>query len=264
MIYDQFLVNRVAVIGGSSRGLGLGCAQQLAKSGATVVLCARNSNELQKAADKLRKGGSEVFPIIADMSKAEDNTKIIEMTITKYGRIDILINNSGGPQAGNWKEFSEKDWTDAFQSILMYNIRMISLATDSMKGNKWGRIINIASLSTKEPEASLVLSNVFRAGVIAFAKSISKELIKHGITINNLLPGAFKTDRAKELILKSSVATGKSPQEIENENKLKLPLGRYQEPYELGALVAFLCSDNASGITGTTISVDGGISSSLF
>jgi 3-oxoacyl-[acyl-carrier protein] reductase len=132
-----------------------------------------------------------------------------------------------------------------------------------MQKQEWGRIINITSLSVKEPAESLVLSNVFRSGVVAFAKSISKELIKSNITINNLCPGAFKTDRAKELIAKAAADTGRTPAEVEAENKQKLPLGRYQEPNELGAFVAFLCSDIAGGVTGTTIQIDGGISNGL-
>ena len=257
------LYNRVAIIGGASKGLGFGCAYELSKAGAKIVLCARNEITLNAALEKLKNVTTEVLPLAVNMSDADDNRLIIESTLKKFGRIDILVNNSGGPPAGKYSEFSEQDWASAFQSILMYNIRMTTLAIEVMKKNRWGRIINIASLSVKEPSEGLVLSNVFRAGVIAFAKSISKELIKNNITINNVCPGAFKTDRAIELIKKAADLAGKSPEEILNENQARLPLGRYQEPEELGAFVRFLCSEQASGITGTTMSIDGGISNSL-
>jgi len=263
MIFNKFLRNKVAIIGGGSKGLGFGCAQELAKAGANIVLCARTEKNLNEAAKLIIELNTEVLALAVDMSNAEDNIVIIDKVKERFGRIDILVNNSGGPPAGKFNDFTEIDWSNAFQSVLMYNIRMTKFAVEMMKKNNWGRIINIASLSVKEPAESLALSNVFRAGVIAFSKSISKELIKYNITINNLCPGAFKTDRAKELIFKSAELSGKTPEEVENENLAKLPLGRYQEPEELGAFVTFLCSEMAAGITGTTINVDGGISNCL-
>lgn len=261
---NKFLADKIAVVGGGSKGLGFGCARELVKAGAKVVLCARNAEALEKAKLELVNLGGECQTIVADLGIVDDNHRIVENTILSYGKIDILINNSGGPRFGTYSNFSDIDWFNAFQNILMYNIRMTSLVAEEMKKNGWGRIINIASLSVKEPVESLVLSNVFRAGVVAFAKSISKELLKTNITVNCILPGAFKTDRATALILQSAQATGRSPDDIESENISRLPLGRYQEPGELGALVAFLCSDAASGITGSTISIDGGISNCLF
>lgn len=255
--------NRVAIIGGASKGLGFGCAYELAKAGADIVMCARNEEVLTESANKIKALGVKVLAISGDMGTAETNQVIIDKTLSQFGKIDILVNNSGGPSAGKYTDFKEEDWIEAFQSILMYNIRMTGMAAEYMKKNSWGRIINITSLSVKEPAETLILSNVFRAGVVAFAKSISKDLIKHNITINNLCPGAFKTDRAEQLIRSAAEASGKSIAEIEKTNQEKLPLGRYQNPAELGAFVNFLCSDMASGITGTTIAVDGGISNSL-
>lgn len=257
------LKGRVAIVGGSSKGLGKGCAISLAKSGVNIVLCARNQDKLEETAKEIRALGVQVLPLCVDMSSHSDNEMIIKETLREFNRIDILVNNSGGPRAGNFKDFTEEDWGVAFQSVLMYAIRMTTLALPHMQKNKWGRIINIASLSVKEPSETLVLSNVFRAGLLGFSKSITKELIKSNITINTLCPGAFKTDRATELIKKAATDSGKTPQQVEEENMKKLPLGRYQTPEELGAFAAFLCSDIAGGITGTTIQVDGGISNSL-
>ncbi len=263
MIFNKFLQNRIAVIGGSSKGLGFGCATELAKVGANIVLCARNESTLYESAKKIEALGVEVLALVVDMSKPADNFRIIQATKEKFGRLDILINNSGGPPPGKFNDFTDQNWEDAFQSTLMYNIRMTREAVKLMKENNWGRIINIASLSVKEPAETLVLSNVFRAGILGFSKSISKELIKSNITINTLCPGAFKTDRTVQLINKVVADTGHSFDEIERENVLKLPLGRYQNPEELGAFATFLCSENARGITGTTIQIDGGISNGI-
>jgi 3-oxoacyl-[acyl-carrier protein] reductase len=254
---------RVAIIGGASKGLGKGCAESLAKAGIDIVICARNKEKVEESASEIRSFGVNVFPLAVDMSSAADNELIVQETLKKFGRVDILVNNSGGPPAGNFKEFSDEDWMNAFHSVLMYAIRMTKLTLPHMQKNSWGRIINIASLSVKEPAETLVLSNVFRSGLVAFSKSISKELIKSNITINTLCPGAFKTDRAKELIQKAAESSGRTPDQVEQENMQKLPLGRYQTPEELGAFAAFLCSDIAGGITGTTIQVDGGISNCL-
>jgi 3-oxoacyl-[acyl-carrier protein] reductase len=257
------LKGKVAIIGGGSKGLGKGCAVALAQQGVTIVLCARNSEKREETANEIRQHNVEVLPLAVDMGNAEHNNQIVEKAIERFGRIDILVNNSGGPMAGNWKQFGQEDWQQAFQSVLMYVIRMTKLVVPHMQQQGWGRIINITSLSVKEPSETLVLSNVFRAGVVAFAKSISKELIKSNITINNICPGAFKTDRAVELIKKAAESTGKTPEQVETENMSKLPLGRYQTPDELGAFVYYLCSNIAGGITGTTIQIDGGISNSL-
>ena len=262
---DLQLKNKVAIIGGSSKGLGKGCALQLAKEGANVVICARNEDALLKTANEIKqKTSSKILAIQADLSKDFGVEKVINKTLAKFRRIDILVNNSGGPQPGEFMEFTDKDWDKAYESLLLYVVRMCRLVIPHMKKNKWGRIINITSLTVKEPEETLILSNVFRSGVVSLAKSISKDLIKYNITINNLCPGAFKTDRAIELMKNQAKNSKKTIKDIEKENVSKFSLGRYQEPEELGNLVAFLCSELAKGITGTTLQIDGGISKCLF
>lgn len=262
---DFGLKNKIAIIGGSSKGLGRGCALQLAKEDAHVVLCARNKEALVQTADWIRRQtSSSVLAVPADLSKAGGIETVVEQTLKEFGRVDILINNSGGPPPGTCFDFSEGQWRQAFESILLYVIRGIQLVVPQMKKNKWGRIVNITSLSVKEPEAQLVLSNVFRSGVVSLAKSIAADLIKDNITVNNICPGAFKTDRAVQLINNQAKKLQKTPAEIEKEAIAELPLGRYQDPQELGDLVAFLCSEQAAGISGTTIPIDGAISHSLF
>ena len=258
------LKDKVAIIGGSSKGLGRGCATQLAQEGVNVVICSNDKDSLVETSRFIEEFGVKVLPLEVDMSYKEDNEKIVEKTIEKFGKIDILINNSGGPPAGTFFDFDEKDWMRAFNSVLMYVIRLCNLVIPYMKENKWGRIINLTSLTVKEPADSLILSNVFRSGVVSMAKSLSKELIKFNITINNICPGAFKTDRAIELMKEAAKKQNTIIEEIEKNAIKTMPLGRYQRPEELGDLVAFLCSELASGITGTTIQIDGGISRGLF
>lgn len=261
---DLELKNKVVIVGGSSKGLGKGCALQLAKEGVHVVICARNKEILAETADFIKKTtGLNILSIQADLAKKEDIENVVDRTVKEFGSIDILINNSGGPPAGTFFDFSEDQWRQAYEDILLYVVRMLHLVVPHMKKNKWGRIINITSLLVKEPSANLVLSGVFRSGVVSLAKSISSELIKHNITINNICPGAFMTERAKELIKNQAQKMQRSVEDIEKENVSKLPLGRYQDPVELGDLVAFLCSEKAKGISGTTIQIDGTLSRSL-
>ena len=262
---DLKLKDKVAVIGGASKGLGKGCALQLAKEGANVAICARGLDSLNETADFIEKStNSKVLAIQADLSKADDIHRVVDETIKTFGRIDILVNNSGGPPPGNFFDFSDQDWEDSFDLLLLYVIRMCRLVIPYMKTQKWGRIINLTSIVVKEPADNLILSNVFRVGVVSLAKTLSRELIEHNITINNVCPGAFKTDRAVELMRDASKRTNKAIEEIERNSVSNLPLKRFQTPDELGDLVAFLVSDSAKGITGTTIQIDGGIIRSLF
>lgn len=261
---DLGIKNRIAIIGGSSKGLGKGCAISLAKEGINIVLCANDKPSLENTANEIRNLGVDVLPLYVDMSSSKDNELIVKETLKKFGKIDILINNSGGPAPGTFFDFDETQWDKAYNDVLKYVIRMIRMVTPIMMKNKWGRIVNITSLAVKEPTATLILSNVYRSGVVSLAKSVSKDLIKDNITINNICPGAFKTDRAIELMTKVANEKKITIEEVEKNNIQNLPLGRYQTPQELGDLVTFLASENAKGITGTTIQIDGGISNSLF
>lgn len=262
---DVGLKKKVAIIGGSSRGLGRGCAIQLAREGVNVVLCAnRDKASLEETSKHIKDLKVEVLAFQGDMSSKEDNERLVDETIKKFGKVDILINNSGGPPAGTFFDFEEKDWEQAFRGVLLYVIRMCKLTIPYMKKQGWGRIINITSLVVKEPSEGLILSSVFRTGVVSMAKVLSRELIKHNITINSICPGSFQTDRAVELMQREARQKNVSLKEIEKNAVARMPLGRYQQPSELGDLVTFLCSDLACGITGTTIQIDGGVSRSLF
>ena len=255
---DYKIKGKVAIIGGGSKGLGKACAVALAKEGVNVVLCARNNEDLQKAKKDIEIHDVEVLTLSVDMSSEEDNRRIVDETIAKFGRIDILVNNSGGPAPGSFDELSMEDFDEAYNSVLKYNIRMIKQCLPHMEKNSWGRIVNITSISVKEPSPTMVLSNIFRTAVVSFAKSISRELMGKGITINNVCPGYFRTDRITQLMEKEANDENTSVQEYEEQVISSFPHKRFMDPKELGNMVCYLCSSQARSINGTTIQIDGG------
>lgn len=257
--------NRVALIGGGSKGLGKGAAIELAKEGVNLAICSNDATSLKEVTKYIQSiSDVEVFPVFADLSNVKGiKGDVVDKVIEKFGKIDILVVNSGGPKPGTFFEITEEEWSGAYDSVLNYVIELYRLVIPQMKKQKWGRIINCTSLSVKEPADVLLLSNVFRSGVVSLAKSISRELIADSITINNICPGAFKTDRAIEIMTLNAAKKGVSIEEIEKEAVKNIPLGRLQEPDEFGALVAFFASEHARGITGTTMQIDGGISKCL-
>lgn len=260
---DFNIKGRVAIVGGSSKGLGKACAVALAREGVHVVLCARSEEALEQAKTEIEALGVEALALLVDMASADDNRRIIDETIRKFGRIDILINNSGGTKPGTFRDISMTDLDDAYNAVLKYTIRMIQGCLPFMEKNGWGRIVNITSITVKEPAPNMVLSNIFRSAVVSFAKTISKELIGKGVTVNNVAPGYFKTDRVTQLMQARSQAEGISVEEYEQKAIQDFPHKRYMNPQELGDLVCYLCSDQAKSITGTTIQVDGGLLSGM-
>lgn len=253
------LKNKIAIIGGSSKGLGKACAVALAREGVHIVLCARNEKALLETQREIESLGVQTLALAVDMANADDNRRIVRETIARFGRIDILINNSGGPKPGKYTDISEQDLDDAYNSVLKYNIRMIKLCLPYMEQNGWGRIVNITSITVKEPAANMALSNIFRAAVASFAKTISKEIIAKGITINNVCPGYCRTDRVTQLMETRAQAEGISVAEYEQQAIADFPHKRYMDPPELGDMVCFLCSENAKSINGTTVQIDGGM-----
>ena len=260
---DYKLKGKVAIIGGSSKGLGRACAMSLAKEGVNIVLCARNQEALEETRKKIELYGVEVLALSVDMASEADNDRIVKETVDRFGRIDILVNNSGGPSPGSFRDFEMEHFDHAYESVLRYNINMIKLCLPYMEGKNWGRIINITSMSVKEPSPTMVLSNIFRTAVVSFAKTISKDIMSKGVTINNICPGYFRTDRITELMEKEADDANVSRREYEQEVMAGLPHKRFMSPEELGDMVAYLCSPHARSITGTTIQIDGGVNSGL-
>jgi 3-oxoacyl-[acyl-carrier protein] reductase len=257
------LQGKTAIIGGSSKGLGRACAVALALEGVNIVLCARNVETLRDTQQEIESLGVQTLALAVDMTSGDDNARIVRETVARFGRIDILVNNSGGPKPGSFRDITEDDLDEAYASVLKYNIRMIRLCLPYMEKNNWGRIVNITSVTVKEPAPNMVLSNIFRAAVVSYAKSISKELIAGGVTINNVCPGYFRTDRVTQLMQVRAQEEGIMVEEYEQKAILAFPHKRYMNPQELGDLVCYLCSDQARSVNGTTIQIDGGTMNGL-
>lgn len=261
---DLGLRGKVAIVGGSSKGLGKACAVGLAREGADVAICARSEQDLQQTAEEIKKSyGTEVLAIPSDLTKYEDIKRLVDETMSAFGRIDILVNNTGGPPPGGFFDHDDEAWEAAFQRLLMYVVRICREAIPHMK-EQGGRIINNTSVSVKEPVDRIILSNIFRLGVISLAKTLSRELAKYNILVNNVCPGWFDTERMRQLLGEMSETTGRSVAEIKDELVENIPLGRVGKPEELANLVVFLASEKSSGITGTTIQVDGGAIRGIF
>jgi len=259
------LQNKVALVAAASRGLGKATAMALAMEGANVAIVARNAETLNSTADEIRKAsGSKVLAVTADLSQA---TAIEQMVITveqELGLIDILVNNAGGPRAGRFTDVSDEDYIRAVELNLMSTIRMSRLVLPNMRTRGWGRIINITSISVKQPLPNLILSNTARAGVVAMAKTLAGQVAAEGITVNNICPGYVLTDRVKSLAQTNAAELGKEPKEIIAQWESSIPARRLGKPEELGALITYLASEQAAYITGATIQMDGGLCQGLF
>lgn len=258
------LSGRVAVISGASAGLGRAIALGLAEAGADVVVGSRREEAIRRAADEItQRTGRRAIPVVADVSRAEDVDRLLESARTHFGRLHILVANAGGPPPGSALTLTDEQWEKAFHQNLMSAVRLIRGAVPFMKAEGWGRILTVISSGVKVPIPTLVLSNVFRSGVVALTKTLSFELAPYGILINNLAPGRIKTDRVRWLDAEAAQASGKTLEEVEQEVAAAIPARRYGDPREFAHLAVFLASDLASYITGTTILVDGGASRAM-
>ena len=246
---DLGLKDKVAVIGASSKGLGRAIAFGLAEEGAKVTICARNEEPLNATAVEIREQtGAEVMSMAMDVSNPNDAENLIHSSIEHFGGIDILINNAGGPRAGRFDDLDITDYQDAVNLNLMSTINLTRAVVPNMRARKGGRIINLTSVSVKQPVEGLMLSNMARTGVIGFAKTLATELANDNILVNNVCPGIIFTEEA---CITFDQAIEKMTQDI--------PLGRIGDPKEFANLIVFLASERASYITGATIQVDGGM-----
>jgi len=257
------LIKKNALVGGASGGIGKAIAQQLAASGANVTIMARNEDKLRAAIQTLSAADGQSHQyLVVDFSDYEAYTKIIS-NYFETNSVDILVNNTQGPSAGNTLEQKVSNYQEAFDLLFKTVVFTTKLALKQMIKNQWGRIINVASISVKEPLSYLALSNTIRASLVTWAKSLATDVGKDQITVNSILTGYFDTERIAQLNAKKAEQLGISEDEVLAEMKSKVPLKRIGDPIEYAYLVAFLASENAAFITGTQIPIDGGLLKSL-
>ncbi|GIV42900.1 MAG: short-chain dehydrogenase [Bacteroidia bacterium] len=258
------LEGKTALIGGSTQGIGLATAILMAQAGANVILMSRNHEALENLITELPTPYQQKHHCIcADFSHPEDTQKKVLDFIQKNGNIHILVNNSGGPAPGEIIHAQPHQFLHAFEQHLLTNHLLVQAVVEGMKTDKYGRIINIISTSVKQPLPNLGVSNTIRAAVAHWAKTLANELGPLGITVNNVLPGATKTQRLEAIIQNKSQKTGIPVEEIKKEMKSEIPLRRFAFPEEIGYAVLFLASPFAAYINGINLPVDGGRTSSL-
>ena len=256
---DLGLKDKVALVAASSQGLGRAVAEELAADGASLVLCARDSQTLdQTAAAIAERNNARVLAVPADVTVTDDITRLVEAGIERFGRIDILVTNAGGPPAGRFEQLTREQWEHAIRLTLLSAVELTRHVLPGMKERRWGRILNITSIAVKQPVENLLLSNSLRAGLTGFARTLANEVAADGITVNNVLPGYTRTERLDELAQMMAERQGISASEFRGRWEKEIPMGRLGEPREFAAAVVFLASERASYITGTSIQVDGG------
>lgn len=253
------LKNKIAVVCGSTQGLGLASAHELALLGCSVILLARNEEKLKEVVLTLDTGMDQKHSyMVADFKDSELVKKVINNFVKDGGHADILVNNTGGPAGGAALTAEASSFVQAFESHLLCNHFLVQALVPGMKERQWGRIINVISTSVKIPISGLGVSNTIRAAVANWAKTLASELGGDGITVNNVLPGFTQTSRADYVIQNKAQSAGKSEAEILSELVKEIPAGRIGQPNEFGSAVAFLASPAASYINGINLAVDGG------
>ena len=263
---DLGLKGKVALVLAASKGLGRASAAALAAEGASVAIGARNRQTLEKTTKDIElETGSRVLAVPTDVTREKELEIIVAATVQEFGYIDILVNNAGGPPSGTFDTVGDEQWQSAFELNFLSAVRLVRLVLPHMRQRGSGRIINIVSTSVKEPIEGLLLSNATRMAVVGLAKTLSLELAPDNITVNNVCPGRFLTDRLRQgHMIKEKIARGMSEAEALRSVAQDIPMGRIGKPEELAALVAFLASEQAGYITGTTIQVDGGLVRAMF
>ncbi|MBT8379655.1 MAG: SDR family oxidoreductase [Ignavibacteria bacterium] len=259
------LKNKTVLITAASLGIGKAIAEAFASEGCNVAISSRSKDNLLSTAKEIKlKYDFEPFWSVCDLNKNKDIENTYTAVTEQFSSVDILVNNCGGPVTGMFQELDEKDWDNAYDQVLKSAVRLSKLVLPDMMRNHWGRILNITSISVKQPVDNLVLSNSLRAGLTGMAKSLSNEVAKYNITVNNVAPGMTLTRRLYELAVVEAKQKKKSHEEILVEMAKKVPMNRLGRPEEIASVVLFLASSQSSYVTGNTIQVDGGYIRSLY
>jgi 3-oxoacyl-[acyl-carrier protein] reductase len=256
---DFGLRGKVAIVAAASKGLGFAVAKELSHEGCEVSICARNSADLEKAAGKIRDlTGRGVFAQALDVTDYSAVQRFVSEVARRYGRVDICVTNAGGPPSKKFVDISIEEWRTAIDLTLMSAVYFAREVLPLMRKNRWGRFLTITSVSVKQPIDNLILSNSIRAAVTGLAKTLANEFGPDGVTVNNVCPGYTLTERLGELADTLAKDSGSTREAILKNWASQIPLGRVASPEEFAALVAFLASERASSINGSTIAVDGG------
>jgi 3-oxoacyl-[acyl-carrier protein] reductase len=256
---DLGLEGRVALVGGSSSGLGRAVAEALAREGCDLVLCARSEGTLEAAREAIEaSSGRRVVAVAADLATEEGCRQVVDRALGAFGRVDVLVTNTGGPPAGPFEAHDLAAWRRAEALLLESVLHLVRGVLPGMKERGWGRIVTITSIAVKQPVEGLILSNSLRAAVTGLARTLANEVAASGVTVNNLMPGYTRTERLQELEAHLARQKGISEAEVRRGWEADTPAGRLGEPGELAALATFLASDRAAYVTGQSIAVDGG------
>lgn len=261
---DLELAGKVAIVPAASHGLGRAVALAFGREGAKVVMCSRDAAAIEDAAVEVRGTGAEVFAMTADVTQPDQIRSLISSAVERFGRIDVLVTNAGGPPAGTFDRFSDQDWESAFNLTLMSAVRLVRGVLPAMRSGGGGSIVAMTSSSIKQPIPNLLLSNVMRAGVAAMVKTLSDEVAGDGIRLNTVVPGRIATQRIAQLDQANADRQGVDVATIRDRSLAQIPMNRYGEASEFADMVVFLASARASYITGATFQIDGGMIRSLW
>ena len=255
------LINKNAIVCASSQGLGKAAALDLAHEGVNLAICSRDQEKINKAKEEILEATDNKIKVIAlkvNLDSSEEILNFFKQVEKDLGSVDILVNNNGGPPPSTFEDLSDEDWQKAFNSTMMSCLRLSRLAIPHMKNNKWGRIINISSVSVKTPVNGLFLSNSLRMGVLGWAKALADEIAPFGITVNTVCPGYTRTERVEAILESQSSSSGLNKEDIEKNIAQGIPMRRVGEAEDLAGLITFLASEKANYMTGLAIQVDGG------
>ena len=252
------LKNKIAIVTASSQGLGKASALALAQEGATVVVCSRRQKEITEAANEIQKiANATVIPLVADVAKPEDIEQLIAETKQRFGTVHVLVNNAGGPPTGDILSLKDEDWQKGHDLTLMSMVRLTRAVLPMMIQQRWGRIITITSIAAKQPINELLLSSAIRPGILGLTKVLANQYAKDNITINTVCPGNVLTKRQEELATSRAAARNISMKQYLEETASAIPAGRLGKPEEIGTVIAFLASEQASYVNGVNLLVDG-------